>query len=241
MNNLKKPVIGIILDLNTDSSKYSYAPLPWYALRACYSQNVEKAGGIPVMLPYNQDIDTTLELIDGLLIPGCDEDIHPRFYGRKILSDKVKTKDIRAEYELEITRKALNRNMPVFGICNGLQLINILFGGTLIQHIPDHLNSELNHEQPPPKNIPTHPVILEEGTILRSLSPSSEVMVNSTHHQAIENLGKGLVASAYAPDRVIEAVESEDYRFLVGVQWHAEYLNSPLDKNLFKRLIEASS
>ena len=71
MNNLKKPVIGIILDFNTDSSKYSYAPLPWYALRACYSQNVEKAGGIPVMLPYNQNIDATLALIDGLIIPGC--------------------------------------------------------------------------------------------------------------------------------------------------------------------------
>jgi putative glutamine amidotransferase len=67
------------------------------------------------------------------------------------------------------------------------------------------------------------------------------VMVNSTHHQAIENLGKGLVASAYAPDGIIEAVESKDYKFLVGVQWHSEYLNSELDKNLFKRLIEASS
>ena len=241
MNNLRQPVIGIILDLNTDSSKYSYASFPWYALRACYSQNVEKAGGIPVMLPYSQDIDATLEFIDGLIIPGCDEDIHPRFYGREILSDKVKTKDIRAEYELEIAKKALNRNMPVFGICNGLQLINILFGGTLIQHIPDHLSSELNHEQPPPKNIPTHPIIIKEGTILRSLSPTSEIMVNSTHHQAIENLGQGLVASAYAPDGIIEAVESKEYKFLVGVQWHAEYLNSQLDKNLFKRLIEASS
>ena len=169
MNNLKKPVIGIILDLNTDSSKYSYAPLPWYALRACYSQNVEKAGGIPVMLPYNQNIDATLALIDGLIIPGCDEDIHPRFYGCEILSDKVKTKDVRAEYELEITQKALSENIPVFGICNGLQLINILFGGTLIQHIPAHFSSELNHEQPPPKNIPTHPISIKEGTILRSL------------------------------------------------------------------------
>jgi putative glutamine amidotransferase len=226
MNNLRQAVIGIILDLNTDSSKYSYASFPWYALRACYSQNVEKAGGIPVMLPYNQNIDATLALIDGLIIPGCD---------------KVKTKDVRAEYELEITQKALSENIPVFGICNGLQLINILFGGTLIQHIPDHFSSELNHEQPPPKNIPTHPISIKEGTILRSLSPNSMVMVNSTHHQAIENLGKGLVASAYAPDGIIEAVESKDYKFLVGVQWHSEYLNSELDKNLFKRLIEASS
>lgn len=241
MNNIKKPVIGIILDINTDSSKYSYAAFPWYALRACYSANVEKAGGVPIMLPYNQDIDATLDLIDGLIIPGCDEDINPNLYGCEITSDKVKIKDSRTEYELEFTKKALSKNMPIFGICHGLQLINVIFGGTLIQHIPDYLNSDLNHEQPPPKNIPSHPVIIKEGTILRSLAPDSKIMVNSTHHQAIENMGKGLIVSALASDGIIEAIESKDYKFLVGVQWHAEYLNSQLDRNLFKRLIEASS
>jgi putative glutamine amidotransferase len=159
---------------------------------------------------------------------------------------KVKIKDNiirnnRDEYELEFIKKALGKNIPVFGICHGLQLINVIFGGTLIQHIPDHLDSDLNHEQPPPKHMPSHSIIIEEGTILRDLAPSSEVMVNSTHHQAIENIGKGLIVSASAPDGIIEAVESKDYKFLIGVQWHAEYLNSELDRNLFKRLIEASS
>lgn len=237
---MKKPVIGILLDVNTDSEKYSYAAMPWYALRRCYSDNVEKMGGLPIMLPYNQDIDSTLNLIDGLIIPGCDEDIHPRFYGKEIISDKVKTKDSRAQYELEFTKRTLAKNMPVFGICNGLQLINTLLGGTLIQHIPDHYKTYLNHEQPPPKNIPTHLVNIQEGTLLRSLSPNTEIMVNSTHHQAIETLGKGLVTSATAPDGIIEAIESKEYKFLVGVQWHSEYLNSELDNNLFKRLIEVS-
>jgi putative glutamine amidotransferase len=240
MNDIKKPIIGIILDINTDSQKYSYSALPWYALRACYSENVEKAGGVPVMLPYNKDIDATLNFIDGLIIPGCDEDINPKYYGREIISSRVTTKDNRAEYEIEFTKKALSKDIPVLGICNGLQLINVILGGTLIQHIPDHLSSPLNHEQPPPKNVPTHSII-KEGTILRGLTTNSEIMVNSTHHQAIENLGKGLVVSALASDGIIEAVESKDYKFLVGVQWHAEYLNSQLDKNLFKRLIEVSS
>ncbi len=241
MNDIKKPIIGIILDINTDSQKYSYSALPWYALRACYSENVEKAGGIPVMLPYNKDIDATLDFIDGLIIPGCDEDIHPKFYGREIISDRVKTKDTRTEYELEFTKKALSKNMPVLGICNGLQLINVILGGTLIQHIPDHFSSDLNHEQPPPKHVPTHPIFIKEGTILRGLTTDVEIMVNSTHHQAIDSLGKGLVVSALASDGIIEAAESRDYKFLVGVQWHAEYLNSQLDRNLFKRLIEVSS
>jgi putative glutamine amidotransferase len=237
---MKKPVIGIFLDLNTDSKKYSYAALPWYALRKCYAENVEKFGGLPIMLPYNQDIDSTLGLIDGLIIPGCDEDINPKFYGHEIKSERVIVKDIRAEYEMEFTKKALARNMPVFGICNGIQLINVLFGGTLIQHIPDDYKTDLNHEQPPPKNIPTHAINIEEGTFLRSLAPHSEIMVNSTHHQALEKVGKGLIVSAKAPDGIIEAVESKDYKFLVGVQWHSEYLNSELDSNLFKKLVEES-
>lgn len=237
----EKPVIGIILDINNDSHKYQYSDhASWYALRSCYSANVERAGGIPIMLPYNQDIASTLNLVDGLIIPGCDEDINPKFYGCEIISDRVRTKDSRAEYELEITRVALSRNMPILGICNGLQLLNVVFGGTLIQHIPDHFNSNLNHEQPSPKNIPTHSIIIKEGTVLSSLSENSEIMVNSTHHQAIEHLGKGLQISAVASDGIIEAIESKDYRFLVGVQWHAEYINSSLDKNLFKRLIEVS-
>jgi putative glutamine amidotransferase len=236
-----KPVIGIILDINNDSQKYLYSARTWYALRACYSENVEKAGGIPVMLPYNQDISGTLKLIDGLIIPGCDEDIHPKFYGREIMSDKVKTKDSRTEYELEFTKRAIDKNIPVLGICNGLQLINVIFGGTLIQHIPEYVSSNLNHEQPPPKNVPTHSIVVKKGTILSSLTADSEIMVNSTHHQAIDDLGKGLVASAFASDGIIEAIESKDYKFLVSVQWHAEYLNSSLDNNLFKRLIEVSS
>ncbi|CAF3764745.1 unnamed protein product [Rotaria magnacalcarata] len=236
-----KPVIGIILDINNDSQKYLYSARTWYALRACYSENVEKVGGIPVILPYNQDISGTLKLIDGLIIPGCDKDIHPKFYGREIMSDKVKTKDSRTEYELEFTKRAIDKNIPVLGICNGLQLINVIFGGTLIQHIPEYVSSNLNHEQPPPKNVPTHSIVVKKGTILSSLAADSEIMVNSTHHQAIDDLGKGLVASAFASDGIIEAIESKDYKFLVGVQWHAEYLNSSLDNNLFKRLIEVSS
>lgn len=237
----KKPVIGIILDVNNDSEKYSYAKLPWYALRKGYADAVESAGGLPIMLPYNHDIESTLALIDGLIIPGCDEDINPKFYDQEIKSDKVKTKDIRTEYEIDLTNKALAKNMPIFGICNGMQLINVIFGGTLLQHIPDQYITDLNHEQPAPKHIPSHSVIIKEGTILSTLSPNAEVMVSSTHHQAVEILGKELIVSAVASDGIIEAIESTKHRFLVCVQWHSEYLNSDLDRNLFKRLVAESS
>lgn len=237
---MRKPVIGIFLDINQNSEKYSYAALPWYALRECYARNVEAAGGVPIMLPYNHDIDSTLGLIDGLVIPGCDEDINPRFYGEDVSSVAVKTKDIRTVYEMEFVKRALSINLPIFGICNGLQLINIIFGGTLIQHIPDTYPTDINHEQPAPKNLPTHLVRLQTGTLMSSLSPDQEIKVNSTHHQAIKKLGDGLVASAIAPDGIVEGVESNDYKFLAGVQWHAEYANTELDCNLFKRLVEAA-
>jgi putative glutamine amidotransferase len=238
---MKKPVIGIILDLAKDGGKYSYSKKPWYALRTDYSNIVEKAGGIPILIPYSKDIKSQLSIIDGLIIPGGDEDVNPKFYGQKITSSTVKTNDIRAEYELEFTRLALEKNIPVFGICNGLQLINVLFGGTLIQHIPDTHKSDINHEQADPKCQPTHDILIQENTLLSELTTEKNIKVNTTHHQAVDKVAKGLTVSARAPDGIIEAVESNDYRFLVGVQWHSEYQNSDLDRNLFKRFVEESA
>ncbi|HJK86464.1 MAG TPA: gamma-glutamyl-gamma-aminobutyrate hydrolase family protein [Candidatus Megaira endosymbiont of Nemacystus decipiens] len=236
----RKPIIGIVLDYLSDSVKYSYAPRPWYALRCDYPKIVASTGATAIMIPYNDDINSTLNLIDGLIIPGGDEDIHPKFYGEEISYHKMKTNNTRAKFELSITKAALDLNMPLLGICNGMQVINTVLGGALIQHIPDYHNSEINHEQPPPKDKPTHSVIIKESTILSSLSTTNEIMVNSTHHQAIEKLGSGLVVSGVAPDGIIEAVESTKHKFVLGVQWHAEYLNSDLDKKLFAKMFEES-
>lgn len=234
----KKPIIGITLDSCVNGKKYSFAPLPWYALRKGYAEAVEQAGGIAVMLPYAKDVDALLGVIDGLIIPGGDEDIHPRFYGQEIKHERVKTNDRRAEQEFRLLKAALERNMPVLGICNGLQLINIHFGGTLYQHIPNHIQSDINHEQPAPKHVPSHEIIIEDNSILKSLTSEERPMVNSTHHQAIDQLGKGLTISARAPDGVVEAIERPGGSFLVGVEWHPEHLNSELDHNLFKKLVE---
>ncbi len=237
---MNKPIIGIVLDSANNGEKYSYSPKPWYALRKCYSEAVANFGGCPVMLTYDNDIDDILEFIDGLIIPGGDEDINPKFYGQEIASAKVKVNDERAAFELELAKKAANRNIPILGICNGMQVINVMMGGDLIQHIPDHpdyKNSSVNHEQPVPKDAPTHMIILKEGTIASSLAENTEIMVNSTHHQAVCKLGSGLIVSAQAKDGIIEAIESTKHDFMVGVQWHSEYLNTELDSNLFKKLI----
>jgi putative glutamine amidotransferase len=238
---MKKPIIGITLDLASDSEKYSYAKKPWYALRRGYSEMVAKAGGVPIFLPYDGGIDQFLDMIDGLVIPGGDEDVNPKFYGQKIISDRVKVNDARASFELGLVREAMRRDIPLLGICNGLQVINVACGGTLIQHIPDHHKSNVNHEQPAPKDVPSHEITILENSLLASLSQSLDLQVNSTHHQAIDELGDGLIVSARAPDGIIEAIESTNHKFVMGVQWHSEYHNSDLDLKLFERLVEESS
>lgn len=238
----KKPIIGIVLDLvkKSDNDK-AYSNRDHYALRCDYSDVITSLGAVPLYIPYCLDIDRILESIDGLIIPGGDEDINPKFYGQKIISDKVKVNDKRASFELSLAKRALELDMPIFGICNGLQLINVVMGGTLIQHIPDRIQSDINHEQPKPKEIPTHSVFIKEDTLFRSLSEADKIEVNTTHHQSIDEIAPGLLVSGRAPDGIIEAIESTNHQFVVGVQWHSEYLNTDLDRNLFKRLIEESS
>ncbi len=246
----KKPVIGITLDLANNSEKYAYAAFPWYAVRQNYADSVIKVGGIPLMLPYQYDtIEVMLSIIDGLIIPGGDEDIHPKFYGQEFTCDRTATNDQRDNFELLLTQKALEKNMPFLGICRGMQMLNVVCGGNLIQHIPDYIKSQagvataINHEQPAPKHTLSHSITIEPNTILANLSGNKQTcMVNSSHHQAVGKIGEGLRVAATAPDGIIEAIESINHKFVIGVEWHPEYLNpNDLDLNLFKGLIEATA
>jgi putative glutamine amidotransferase len=231
-----KPVIGITLDYET---KDYYSRYPWYALREDYSAAVEKFGGIPLMLPYALSaIDEYLSIIDGLLVTGGDFDIDPSFYNQTN-SGLSLTKGKRTAFEYEILKKALTKKMPILGICAGEQLLNVMLGGSLIQHIPDFIDTDIQHEQDHPKHLPTHKVSVIPSTLLAKITEKSEFMVNSTHHQAVHNLGKGLIQSAVAPDGIIEAIELSDYPFALGVEWHPEYLASQEDEKIMKAYVEA--
>ncbi|WP_341793822.1 MULTISPECIES: gamma-glutamyl-gamma-aminobutyrate hydrolase family protein [unclassified Rickettsia] len=245
----KKPIIGLTLDLANNCEKYSYAAFPWYALRKNYADAIIKAGGVPLLLPYQSStINELLAIIDGVVIPGGDEDIHPKFYEPEYAEDVVIANNERDEFEILVLKKSLARNIPILGICRGMQLLNVAFGGSLIQHIPDYMKNNnqtiiINHEQPSPKNIVSHSITIESGTKLAKMTNNkTQVMVNSTHHQAIDRVGNGLVVSAKANDGIIEAIELQNHKFVIGAQWHPEYLNdNDVDLNLFKELIKASS
>lgn len=235
---IKKPIVGISLDSREEGE---YAETPWYAIRKNYSNHVIKAGGVPVFLDHDISlIPDYLSLLQGLLIPGGRHDMDPHVYGVQEVHPTITFNRSRANFELALVKAALDKNMPVLGICGGLQVLNVALGGTLIQHIPDEVPDALSHAQWKNRSDPVHDIKIVEGTLLHSLVQKTEIPVNSAHHQAVKTPGKGLVVNAYAPDGVIEGIEGPDYTFCLGVQWHPEYSVTPEESLIFKAFIEAA-
>jgi putative glutamine amidotransferase len=129
--------------------------------------------------------------------------------------------------------------MPVFGICGGQQLLNVVLGGTLIQHIPDEVVGALAHEQPNPRDEPGHEVEIVAGTLLHDIVGATTLQVNSAHHQAVAEVATEVEINARAPDGVVEGIEDRRYRFCLGVQWHPEFELSRGDERLFAAFVDA--
>lgn len=240
---MKKPIIAISLDSQPGALTNSYSEYPFYALREDYANAVTSCGGVPVMLPFdNSSIDEVLSIADGLIIPGGDYDIDPKFYGEEILNDTVIINHPRTNYDMKLLEKALAKNMPFLGICYGMQLMNVFFGGSLIQDLHTQRKDAIEHTQPMPKNAPWHDINIEPQSKLAEIADGKLVhKVNSTHHQALDKVGQNLISSATAPDGIIEAIESTKHKFAIGVEWHPEYQNTELDIALFKAFIEVAS
>src|SRR5262245_6067470 len=238
MGGKSRPVIGVTLDSEEPGG---YSKLPWYALRQNYTDAVERAGGLPILLPHQPDeAEAYLDRIDGLVVTGGAFDVDPALFGAETRHATVKLKTRRTAFEIEVTKGALARNMPVLGICGGQQLLNVVLGGTLIQHIPDEIGDALPHEQPNPRTEAGHRVTVTPGTLLHRICGVDELAVNSAHHQAVKTVGQGVVVDALAPDGVIEGIESARYRYCLGVQWHPEYSISAGDEKIFDALIAAA-
>ncbi len=238
MQTVSPPVIGFTLDYEEIQT---YSKLPWYALRDNYMASVAQAGGIPIGLPHEVAlVDAYLDLIDGLIVTGGNFDIPPSYYSDEPQHATVITKDRRTQFEFAITRGAIARNIPVFGICGGQQLLNVVLGGTLIQHVPDVFPDGLAHEQPNPRTEAGHDVSIAPDTLLYRIIGKESVAVNSAHHQAVATVPDGVIVNAIAPDGVIEGIEYPAHPFCLGVQWHPEYHITPADTALFSALVGAS-
>lgn len=164
---MKKPLIALTLDYETSKG---YSNYPWYAIRENYFTSIEESGGIGVGIPHNmKDIVSLLHKIDGLVITGGNFDIDPNIFGESSVHKTVKLKENRTNFELLAAEIMLKQNKPILGICGGEQLINVLYKGSLIQHIPDEIKNPIEHEQKNPRNEAGHSVTIQEHTKLYSI------------------------------------------------------------------------
>ncbi len=237
------PIIGIVLDYDTKTVKDGgYSNFPWYALRFDYAKAVANNGGTPIHIPYIQDsIEHYLKMCDGIIIPGGDYDIDPSYYGQKLI-DKVNLSGMndRTEFELKLLGGIFRDNIPMLGICAGEQLLNVGLGGTLYEDINHYINTSIQHKHGNGQNIDCHDIDIVEGTKLHKIMKTKTLHVNSHHHQAVRDLGEGLIVNARTADGVIEGIEHQTHPFCLGLEWHPEYESHPEESAIFKALIEAA-
>lgn len=232
-----RPVVGITC---------SYNPaLDQYYLARDYVRAIKAAGGEPVILPHtsNNNISSLLNIIDGLVLTGGG-DMDPCFFGEEPWPENGIIDPHRDSFELEITKLALELEMPVFGICRGIQILNVAAGGTVCQDIQRTIPGAYKHYQEAPRWYPTHAIEIKRDTLLFNLLATPVFRVNSFHHQMIAKTADGFIISARAGDGVIEAIERIDKNsFAMGVQFHPENMwdKYPAVLQLFIGHVQASA
>jgi putative glutamine amidotransferase len=231
----KRPLIGITMRLEHETRRF-------YLARD-YCEAVYAAGGTPVhipLIPEREQIEDIVSRLDGVLLPGCDSDPDPALYGddpHPKLGRVVPEKDAT---DLAVIAGAERRNLPIFGICFGMQILNVSRGGSLIQDIQSQVENAIQHQQGIPRERNSHGIRIEEGSLLEELpGVETTAMVNSHHHQAVREVGKGLKATSWASDGVIESIEDVNGRPIHAVQWHPElsWKTDHLSASIFERFI----
>ena len=231
---MKNPIIGITLDYENNGG---YSKFPWYAIRENYLNCLYKFGAIPFPLFHNIEVNNHfLKTLDGLVITGGNFDIDPSLYSEATDGSR-NLKSKRTGFETKIFNQFLKTSKPILGICGGEQLMNVASGGDLIQDINSSINTNINHEQINPRNEVSHEVKITKNSKLFKIIQSDKIKVNSAHHQSVKNTGENFIASAFASDNVVEAIEHTKHSWCIGLQWHPEFLITGSDVAIIRDFI----
>ena len=234
-----KPIIGVTVDKGSGDGFF------YEKINECNLKALITSGAIPLMLPITGDdelIDDYLNIVDGLYFSGGN-DINPLIYGEDPIKEIGGIDYSRDEFEIKIFKKAAAKDMPILGICRGEQVINVAAGGTLYQDIYSQKEGTNGHS---PKFSTSsiygyHKVNIMKDSILYNIIKTDEMSVNSLHHQAVKDIAEGYKVTAYASDGTIEAIESVNHSFIVGIQWHPEIMfeRYPEFLKIFEALVQA--
>ena len=215
MEKREAPIIGISTEVDTPEKT---------AVKSRYVDAIIQAGGIPYLLPFTDNrvvLQAALALVDGLLLTGgCD--LSPSLYGQPPLAECGAVCRERDSYDYTLLRLAHERQIPVFGICRGMQVINTFFGGTMYQDLPSQCPSDVCHRSPDGSLVAQHTIHCCPDSRLLRITGKEDLWISSIHHQAIKEIAVGFRATAFAPDGIIEAIESTLVPNIWGVQFHPE-------------------
>lgn len=244
----RRPVVLLPPDIQTIETRRG--PLPQYVSQRQYADAILEAGGLPLVPPAVTEedaLDQLVELADALVLPGGAFDIDPALYGEARHERCGELKPERTRLERDLLARAEQKGIPVLGVCGGMQLMNVVHGGTLWQDLDAQVGTPIGHQQPGPKHEPAHDVVVKAGTLLaRVVNGGGEgdtrlaLPVNSTHHQAVKVLAPGLVPTAEASDGIVEAFEDPRRAWYVGVQWHPESMREPAHRAIYRGLVDAA-
>lgn len=231
----ERPLIGILLNSGTDKS---YSIFPWYAIRKNYSQVIVEAGGLPVFISHDiESLDGYLQVLDGILLTGGEFGVPDEAYTTGIKGQINPKHFPRSSIEFELIKKAYAKDIPLLGICAGMQNMNAAMGGTLYHNLLKSLQTTTQHRIEE-RDKTQHSIEIAPKTKLFNITGTKVLDVNSNHHGGIRKLAAPFKVSARAPDGVIEGLEAPSKRFFMGVMWHPEFQLSNEEKKLWKSFVQ---